>query len=113
MPTKQTGLAIDIAQSLIRDGRVKKRQDGNWYIWHEAKKPKNQKWLLASQETNQLLDIAYLNVIKIRLKEYRAHYNEPYAYFHEEIPAVGELKRNAVDDIEFLLATIDKLKQKA
>lgn len=41
--------------------------------------------------------------IRKRLKEYRKHQNDPYAYFQGEIKEVEELLRHAPEDIEFLL----------
>lgn len=41
--------------------------------------------------------------IRKRLEEYHKHKNDPYAFYHEEIKAVRELKSHAPEDIEFLL----------
>ena len=50
-----------------------------------------------------------LEEIRKRLREYKAHSNDAYAYFPEEIEAVRELRSNASSDIEFLLEKIDEL----
>ena len=44
--------------------------------------------------------------IRQRVTEYHGHKNDPYAYFPEEIPEVGNLINNALTDIEFLLKEV-------
>lgn len=108
MPVK-IPLTIDTAYFLIKTDKIK-RKDGNWHIWNEEKDDLH--WRKTDKQESQLLEIVYLDVIRERLKEYHAHRNDPYAYFPEEIPAVGELKSHAVEDIAFLLEKIEQLEPK-
>lgn len=50
-----------------------------------------------------------LKKIRIRLKEYKKHCNDPYDFDLREIPAVHELENNAPQDIELLLKEIEEL----
>jgi len=46
--------------------------------------------------------------IRKSIKEYHQHKNDRYAYDPDEIDAVREVRAHAVENIEFLLAVIDK-----
>jgi hypothetical protein len=47
--------------------------------------------------------------IRRRLKEFRKHENDAFAYSEGEIPAVRIMRNHAPEDIEFLLTEIDHL----
>lgn len=47
--------------------------------------------------------------IRKRLEEYKKHKNDPYTYYPGEIKEMREFLGHALEDIEFLLNTIDRI----